>query len=357
MLIDKINSLLIGKSRITPSGWVSINCPACVYNGEPSPDTRFRGGLKINMDGAVTYNCHRCHFKAHWRPGLYLGRKMQLFLNYLNMDYSEIEKLTFDIWRENQLITANPTIFTQIEPTFFNKSFAEVELPTNARSIYELLENNFSNKDFLDSINYLIENRGSIIAKSYDYYWSPEKKNGINRSLLIPFYYEDKIVGWSARRIDKTKVRYYSSTPADYIFMNHNLSKKNRKYVILVEGVFDSIAIDGVAALGGSLNKKQINWINGSGKEIIVVPDRSKDASTLIETAIDQNWYVSIPPRNDAPSYTDDGTINIWSWHSDVKDAADAVKKYGRLFTVQSIIENKTKDKIKIQLYKTMFMK
>lgn len=357
MLIENINKLLLGKSKITPSGWVSINCPACIHNGEPTPDTRFRGGLKINMDGAVTYNCHRCHFKAHWRPGLYLSRKMQLFLSYLNMDYSDIERLTFDIWRENQLTNTIQHNVARIETDYFDKTFKEIDLPTDAKPIIELLEIGYSNTDFLDSVNYLVENRGLLISKSYNYYWSPEKKNNINRSIIIPFYYENKIVGWSARRIDKTKVRYYASTPNDYIFMNHNLTKKNRKYVILVEGVFDAIAIDGIASLGGSINKKQAAWINSSGKEIIVVPDRAKDASTLIDTALENNWYVSIPPQNDAPSFTEDGDINIWSWHSDIKDAADAVKKYGRLFTIQSIMENKTKDKIKIQIYKTMFMK
>lgn len=355
-LLDALTSLLLGKTRTTPSGWLSINCPACVHNGEPKPDTRHRGGIKLAADGAVSFNCLRCHYKTHWRPGIIVNRKMQNFLHYLGMNFDEIQKLTFEVWRENQLSNIQQKTHSP-EILFFNRSFTEIELPENSQKIMTLLEKGFDDVDFLETVNYLINQRGSIIAKSYEYYWSPQKENIINRSIIVPFYYENKIVGWSARRIDNVKVRYYAQTPKDYLFMNHNLYKKNRKYVILVEGVFDSIAIDGVAALGGSLNKNQINWLNSSGKEIIVVPDRKKDESTLLDIAIENEWYASIPPINDTPSINTKGELNIWSWHSEIKDCADAVKKYGRLFTLQSILENKTKDAVKIKLFKKMYIR
>lgn len=357
ILIDKLNEIIIGRSRRTPSGWVSLNCPACTHNGEPTPDTRYRGGLKISPDGGVTFNCMRCHYRASWRPGLYLSKKMQNFLSYLDVDFDEIQKLTFKIWQENQLNISTQEI-TPLKQTLYEPiSFPEIELPKNSKPIIELLENNFDNKDFIDSVTYLIHDRGNIISSSYEYYWSPDKKHGLNRSIIIPFYYEGKIVGWSARKIDKVKIRYFSSTPNNYIFMNHNLSKSERKYIILVEGVFDSIAIDGIGALGGALNQKQINWINNSGKEIIVVPDRTKNGTSLVDIAQHNDWYVSIPPQNNVPALNEIDDLNIWLWHEDIKDCADAVKKYGRLFTIRSILENKTKDAIKIELYKRMFMK
>lgn len=356
-LLDSINSLLLGKTRTTPSGWQSINCPACIHNGEPTPDTRHRGGIKIGLDGSVSFNCLRCHFKSYWRPGIILNKKMQNFLLYLGMSYDDIQKLTFAVWRENQLLEISEKQNKKTEVVFFNKNFPEVELPKESKPIITLLEENYENSDFLDAVNYLINERGSIISRSYDYYWSAEKEHRINRSIIIPFYYENKIVGWAARRIDKQKIRYYAQTPKDYLFMNHNLYKKNRKYVFLVEGVFDAIAIDGIASLGGSINKNQINWIISSGLEPVVIPDRSKDASTLIDVALEYNWYVSIPPLNNTPSLNSKGELNIWSWHSNIKDCADAVKQYGRLFTIQSILENKTKDVVKIKLFKKMFVR
>ena len=357
ILVNKINELLVGRTKRTPSGWLSLNCPACVHNGEPNPDTRTRGGLKVTPDGAVTFNCLRCHFKASWKPGLYLSKKMQSFLSYLNLDFDEIQKLTFQIWQENQLNNVQITREFGEEPYFGGLKFPTAELPARAKPIMQLLEENYSNPDFLDCIQYLIEKRGTVITGSYNYYWSPERKGTFHRSLIIPFYHEDKIVGWSARRIDKAKVRYMAQTPADYIFMNHNLDRPERKYVILVEGVFDSIAIDGIGALGGTLSKKQINWINNSGKEIIVVPDRTANGTGLVDIAQDNGWWVSIPPKNDTPSVNEDQELNVWLWHDDIKDCADAVKQYGRLFTIRSILENKTKDRIKIELSKRMIMK
>lgn len=356
ILVDKINELLIGKSKRTPSGWISLNCPACVHNGEPTPDTRTRGGLKITPDGAVTFNCLRCHFKSSWRPGLYLSKKMQSFLSYLGLDFDEIEKLTFKIWQENQ--NNNVIVNYNKQDTYFGElSFPEAELPDKAHPIIKLLEEHCENSDFLDSVLYLLEKRGTIIASSYDYYWSPVKKGSFHRSIIVPFYYNDKIVGWSARRIDNVKVRYMAQTPPNYIFMNHNLEDPDRKYIILVEGVFDSIAIDGIAALGGSLSKMQINWIKNSGKEIIVVPDRTANGIKLVDIAQENGWWVSIPPTNSTPSMTSAIEPNVWLWHDDIKDCADAVNRYGRLFTIRSILENKTKDSIKIELSKRMVMK
>lgn len=352
-LQETLTQLLVGRSKETPSGWRSINCPACIHNGEPTPDTRNRGGLRINFDGAITYNCLRCHFRAHWRPGISLTKKMQEFLLYLGMDYDAIRFLNFEIWRENQKYEST-SVVPKTDIHQYELTFPEVQLPKGSRPIMSLLNEGCQNSDFLDVCDYLLNNRGEIIASSYEYYWSPDKKNHFNRSVIIPFYYNGKKVGYSARRIDKShKVRYFAHTPHNYLFMNHNLESKSRKYVILVEGVFDTIAIDGVGVLGGSLNNTQINWINNSFKEKIVVPDREKSGQKLVDIALENGWWVSIPTNTDTPLEEE---YSAWSWHSDIKDCADAVKRYGRLYTLASILENKSKDVLKIELYKKMFL-
>jgi DNA primase len=69
------------------------------------------------------------------------------------------------------------------------------------------------------------------------------------------------------------------------------------------------------------------------GKRVILCPDRDKPGKELIEEALALGWEVSFPP-----------------WDKDVKDAADAVAKYGRLLTVASIIKHATDNKIKAQV-------
>lgn len=356
-LLATLNQLLAGRTRQTPSGWMSINCPACTHNGEPTPDTRNRGGLRLNIDGTVTYNCLRCHFRAHWRPGISLNNKMQKFLLYLGLDYDSIKLLNFEIWRENQSLSSTSVVNTKDYNTLTNLSFSTHPLPDKSKRIIDLLDEGITDPDFLSVCEYLYNERGEIIANGYDYYWSSHRKHNINRSVIIPFYYENKIVGYSARRIDKKqKVRYYSHTPNNFLFMNHNIANRNRKYIILVEGVFDTIAIDGVGVLGGSLNQTQINWLNSSNKEKIVVPDREKSGETLVDIALSNNWWVSIPSNTGTPM-ADENSNNPWAWHDNIKDCADAVKRYGRLFTLASIIENKTRDKLKIEIYKKMFLR
>jgi hypothetical protein len=51
--------------------------------------------------------------------------------------------------------------------------------------------------------------------------------------------------------------------------------------------------------------------------------------------AVENNWMVSFP-----------------KWGSGIKDCADAVKQYGRLYTLKSVIDCAVSNKAKIQVYK-----
>ena len=100
----------------------------------------------------------------------------------------------------------------------------------------------------------------------------------------------------------------------------------------------DAIAIDGVAALGSKLNKQQLSLLRNTDKEIIVLPDRQRKNQGLIDVALEENWAVSFP-----------------DWDDEVKDAADASCKYGKLFTLQTIIDSRTKNELQINVKRRMF--
>jgi hypothetical protein len=53
----------------------------------------------------------------------------------------------------------------------------------------------------------------------------------------------------------------------------------------------------------------------------------------LVDQALELGWSVSFP-----------------DWDPGIKDANDALCKYGRLYTLYSIIKNKESNKLKIQL-------
>ena len=68
-------------------------------------------------------------------------------------------------------------------------------------------------------------------------------------------------------------------------------------------------------------------------KDIIVVPDRDKAGSKLVERAIELGWHVSLP-----------------TWPDGINDIGDAVDKYGRLYTLHSIASEATDSALKIRL-------
>lgn len=363
ILEEVLYGLIRGKCKFTPSGWYSFNCPACIYNGEPSPDTRSRGGLKFSPSGEITFHCFRCQYKAFWRPGKILDRKMRNLLLYMGMRSDEIQKLSFQIWRENVLSKYQETeknsekvIFNEdiVSPVHLN--FDEKKLPESFKTIDYWLGKNIFHRDFLTVITKLEEQRGLEIFKDTELYWSPERK--YSKSILIPFKYEEKIVGYALRNF-YGKNKYIVEKPKDYLFQIENLFLPKRKYVVLVEGVFDALAIKGVGVLGNNLSKKQIDLINSSNKEIILFPDWDKGSSNLVKIAIENGWKVSIPLTENCPFKPEKkGTkiLNcIWNNSEDIKDASDAVKKYGVVFTLKTIIDSAIDDPVKIELLRKSY--
>ena len=126
--------------------------------------------------------------------------------------------------------------------------------------------------------------------------------------------------------------------PSGYVFNIDAFANNDREIVIVTEGVFDAIMIDGIAVQGNHVTPEQAHLIDKLGKRVIVCPDKDEAGIELVEQAVVLVWEVSFP-----------------EWHTDCKDAADAVLRYGRLATINSIIKNATSNKIKIQVKSKMF--
>jgi DNA primase len=162
--------------------------------------------------------------------------------------------------------------------------------------------------------------------------WSPAA--GYVDRVIVPFYQDGMIVGYTGRKITEGKPKYLTDAQPGYVF-NIDAQTADRKYVIVVEGQFDAIAVDGCAIMHNEPNKTQIMRLNTLQREVIVVPDKDKPGAKMLKAAIENKWSVSLPP-----------------WGDDVKDVADAVKKYGRLYVITTILHYKESNEIKIQLLK-----
>jgi len=296
-----------------------------------------RGNMLILPDGHIAYNCYNCGFKTVF-DNVNISRNFENLMNWMGIPNEDIRKVKLEAL-QNKL--AGVTALPSHEDLDFLRDFKEVQLPEGARPVEAIMEDDEIAPQFATAIEYLFS-RGDAVAQGWDYHWSSSTKWNLDQRIIIPFYYRDKIVGWTARYAGTPPSgtpRYYNSDlQTGYLFNCDAITKGNRKYIILVEGPFDAIAIDGVAALGSKLSRQQLSWLNSTDREIIVLPDRQKNNQGLIDIALEQGWSVSFP-----------------DWEDDVKDAADASCRYGKLLTLRTIIDSKTNSALQIGTKRKMY--
>jgi DNA primase len=166
----------------------------------------------------------------------------------------------------------------------------------------------------------------------FDYPLYHSDKIGFNNRIIIPFLFKGEIVGWTARAINDAKPKYLSEQQPGYVF-NLDAQQDDREFVIVSEGPFDALSIDGCALLGAEIKDSQ-NWLlKQLGKELVLVPDRDAAGKVTLEQALELGWSVSMP-----------------DWPNGVKDINDAVVKLGRLATLYLIVHSKESNNLKIQL-------
>ena len=314
---DTITAHLPGKRKTTPSGWTSFNAPCC-HNTGNSADKRGRGGL-ISEGDTVSYHCFNCGYKASWQPGRPVSHKLRKLLQWLNCSDDTITKLTFDVMRINEGVEV-------AERKIEIPTFETVPLPPDAIKITDIKDFNKFSMAILEYMSTRQLNLDDI-----DYYWSPSL--GYRDRLIIPFYYEKRIVGWTARTItEDKKPKYLTETQPGFVYGLDEQSY-NKVFAIVCEGQVDAIHVDGCALGGSEINDAQALLINKLNKDIIVVPDRDRAGSKLVEQAIERGWGVSLP-----------------EWPQDINDIGDAVDKYGRLYTLYSIANAAETSPLKIRL-------
>jgi hypothetical protein len=327
-VIQIFNSHLPYKKKVTPSGWTSFNAPCCHHRNE-SPDKRQRGG--VNYNEGVTFNCFNCGFTASWKPGRQISNKMKNLMRWLGAPEDDINKMIFEA-----LKTESPDYKDTPKKAIIN--FTDKKLPEGALPIQEWVDADLDKENEIklaNTVAYLIERGCDPVAE--DFYWSPI--TGFSDRVIIPFWWGNRIVGWTARKIKNGNPKYLSDQHPNYVF-NIDSVLQDQKYLFVVEGPFDALAVNGVALLHNEINEDQARLINKLGKEVIVIPDQDKAGSKLISDAMKYDWAVAFP-----------------TWGEDVKDAASAVQQYGSLFVVLDAIKTSQAGSIKLTLYKKNFEK
>jgi len=321
LVYDTLIAYLPSNRKHTPSGWMSFNAVCCIHNGETA-DNKKRGGLR-QEDDTVSYHCFNCGYKASWSKGLLLQHRMRKLFEWIGVPDDVIMKIAFELLRDKEgVVTKNRVA---VLPKFEIKN-----LPPDAKPLEEW--SGEDNKYIIKLVEYMRSR--NLYLEDTSFYWSPNLQ--YRNRLIIPFFYEKKIVGWTARDVlDGKNFKYISEQQPGYVYGIDQQQDYKRVFSILVEGPIDAIHVDGMALLGSELKDEQALLINSLGKDIIFVPDRDKKGSYMIEPAIDQGWMVSLP-----------------EWDSDINDVGAAAERYGRLYTLHSIISAAEYSPLKIRLRK-----
>jgi len=330
---DSVLQLLPARRKAGQNGWISFNAPCCTHTGETA-DARGRGGLKTDA-GKVSYHCFNCGFKTSYQPGRHLNYKFRRFLSWLGADDNTVRRMVIDAIRVKDLINPDELVKEpEQEITFESRA-----LPDEARTFhalntfYTLRDDDGIPDECYEAAEYVLKRK--IDLDRYEFYWTPEEAYNLHRRVIIPFYYQQRIIGYTARAVvDGIKPKYYSNHPSDTVF-NLDQQQPNWRFVVVCEGPFDAMSIDGVALSGSECSEQQAELIDRLQREVIVVPDADRAGQKLVDRAIELGWSVSFPV-----------------WQETCKDLNEAVLRYGKLFVIRSILAAKQTSKLKIELMK-----
>ena len=316
-MIDVL-SFLPGKRKQTSSGWVSVNAPCCIHRGE-SADRRMRGGIKSSPNGSFNWHCFNCGYTASFVLGRNLTFKARKLLEWMNVPKEEIERMNLESLKHKSiegLLGERQEIVNKLQ----NIEFEDRDLPADTQPVNTAVEEYLQKR---------------CVPLDYPFLYKTMPRPGI----VIPFTHDNQVVGHTTRFLDDRNPRYIQDIQPGYVF-GTDLQGANWQYVIVMEGVFDALSINGLAVLHAEINDAQVRLIRSLGREVIIVPDQDEAGMKLVERAVELGWSVSMPV-----------------WPQGVKDVNDAVIRLGRLATLITIMQSKETSKIKIELRKKQLLK
>ena len=305
-----------GKKKTTQSGWHSFNAICCHYRGHKA-DRRSRGGIKFDGEN-WSYHCFNCGFKCTFTLGRTLTRNTRQLLSYCGMDKDDINKYSLESLQHKDLLD-----FAKAKREKKKVKFKEMHLPDA-----ELIDE--TNPKHQKYVSYL--NKRKIRINDYPFMCTPDAEGRQANRVIIPYTYENKIVGHTSRYLDDRTPKFINEQQQGYVF-GYDLQKPEYEVCIVTEGIFDALSINGCALTHNTISEDQAEILKNLNKKIIVVPDQDKTGLQICDRALDLGFYISIP-----------------EWEDDVKDVNDSVVKYGKLTTLLSILQTATNSKIKIEV-------
>ena len=322
-----ILAYLPAKRKPSPQGWLSFNAVCCTHNGN-SQDKRGRGGIKVTEQG-WSYHCFNCAYTASFILGRTVSFKARRLLGWMGVPDNEIDMLNLESLRH--------------------------------RSIHGILEDRQKTFNVLSAIEFKEADDfppfSEVVTPEHPLYWDYIRRRGVPADfpimtsiktdgvhwtrpfVLVPFTYDNKVIGWTARFLDDKQPKYINHSQPGYVFGTDS-QHADWQHVLVMEGIFDALSIGGLAVMHNTISDAQARLIRSLGREVTVVPDQDVAGVELIDRAVELGWAVSIP-----------------EWPEGCKDVNDAVIKLGRLGALLTIMATRETSKIKIEIRKRQLVK
>ncbi|MGA1047893.1 MAG: hypothetical protein ACO3UU_07770, partial [Minisyncoccia bacterium] len=247
-MFDILN-LIPGKKKLTQSGWHSFNAICCQNRGHKA-DKRGRGGIKFDGEN-WSYHCFNCNFKCNFILGRSINKPTRTFLNYCGLDNDSINKYSLESLQHKDLLD-----FVKVKREKKKIKFKEMHLPDA-----ELIDvNNVKHKIYVD---YLTKRKINI--NDYPFMCTPDAEGRQANRVIIPYTYENKIVGHTSRFLDNRTPKFINIQQQGFVF-GIDLQKPEYEVCIVVEGIFDALSINGCALTHNTISEQQSDIIKNLNK-------------------------------------------------------------------------------------------
>ncbi len=315
-IFEHFQSLILSRPHYMARGFINVDCPAC-------GDKRKRGGFAPTPTGGFRYSCFNggCPYNSQstgWEEGNGLvGRVRDLF----EMFGGDIRDIPVKDMMKRRESTVDADGNTVVKPklTIVTK-FPDTKLPKGVMLLDNASE---SSRAAEEVMAYLWERSPLFLESDFPFMWSPKHPE----HLLIPYiHYDDQIVGYLGRHIDVASGdgRFIQRSPSDYMFNQYLMNANDQKYLYVMESPLDAILMQGIATRDNRLTKRQINLLNTTHRQPVLIPDlHTGEASAYITAAEDNNWLIAAPD---------------WEY----KDPGEAIHRIGLLNTIEAITESMT---------------
>lgn len=298
----------------TKNGWYPVLCQVCNDHGNKGKRAAF------NFEDGVGYHCFNCgHVAGFNERSTEVSDDLVRVFDSFHVPKSEWEHLHIECLSRRKHFSLRDT--SEHKPT---KSIEPkvLELP---KHFVPLLDYDPEDTWRFIAEDHLQDERG-IDPLEYPFYLSAHK-DWLGR-LIIPIYNRrNELIYYQGRSLIDHPRKYLSPPEgkSKVMYGFNQIYAHSISPLFIVEGFFDAFVIGGCATLGNELTEEHIEHLNRSQRRKILIPDKWGDGHLMANKAIELGWEVSTPAIGDC------------------KDISAAVKKYGKMYVLKTIMENAAK--------------